>query len=510
MTGTVRSAFFVLLLSLGGCSAGFVITRARAFLRVVMAVALMSAIGGISSVYAQPKGADDESREPGFVEDRTRSHETWNQPIRNFEKDDKPRSEPAGQDMETIRKNLRNAINTRSNLRQSRSSGSKTNRLPDTSGDGPSLRDKAKAAADFPTPHSLDEAPSHSASPKAGKAGALDEAWDGEPGSPIEAKRGDFNKFMDEMEDFRRDPENVPDPRGHCYAYSSSGSMSECENQPKVYEVSTDCAPCASNVKDVNDLRKQLWHLATQTWIDLEVLDEEKVKYIKAKKDKNERSAADYKHVVDSLQKGLERMDEMAKVLEPLLEEAERALKECEEQCKKKPKLPIVETIIEDKSVTEEITDYDCSVKPYTGPTKYPEAQQLLIDNYNAHCLQSNLRQAINSRQSLDQERKNTRQAREGAFIPNDEPSLHEKAKSKTQQRMHAAEATKPKAKTMAPPSHSSSGSMSSSPTPATDQGGTSESEPAPLPTFVPPPVETVYEEYNCNANTGECVKISP
>lgn len=49
-------------------------------------------------------------------------------------------------------------------------------------------------------------------------------------------------------------------------------------------------------------------------------------------------------------------------------------------------KLPEPVTVYEDRSGHQETTPYDCSVKPYMGRTNRSQAQQALIDNYNANC----------------------------------------------------------------------------------------------------------------------------
>ena len=87
-------------------------------------------------------------------------------------------------------------------------------------------------------------------------------------------------------------------------------------------------------------------------------------------------------------------------------------------------------------------------------------------------------------------------------------------AKSRTaiqmRNRMYEAEITKPKPKpttttSTRKPSSTSTTTTTGEPT----QTGDPVSEPS-LPTFKPPPVTTEFKEFNCNANTGECVEITP
>ena len=171
---------------------------------------------------------------------------------------------PAGPDMETFRKNLRGAINTRANLRQRRSPGSQTDDLPEAYDEGPDLRDKARK--------------------KAGEART-------------------------------RAARTRPKPKPRAAARHPAAPSGAAATTDGGAPHETPDTPPGTAVTGTSETP----HTTT---------------------------AADGPA----------------------------------------PPRPPIENVHEERGTHQAVDTYDCSVKPYTGPTRNKQAQQALIDNYNAHC----------------------------------------------------------------------------------------------------------------------------
>ena len=372
--------------------------------------------------------------------------------------------DPSGPDLEGFRKNLQDANQTRSNPRQPR-------------------RRDAKAPKAKPAPES---------------------SGSNEPPEP-DLKTSDYNILDDDFLDkMYEDPPEPPEPD-----LKTSGP--DPFDHPPIpgFSVTAKCSACVSKVDSVNTLSATMRDVWSQMWVMKDHLDNT------SSGEPGSPAFAVDREEFTSIEEDMHRLSKVLEIVLDRLEKAQRELKECEKNCDRRQTFipPPVETIYEDRSVATETTDYDCGVKPYTGPTKRPQAQQALIDNYNAHCLQQELRQAINRRQGLDQERKDSREGRGEEVTPDGRDSLRGKARAKAGGAMQRAARTRPRPKptpkpTSAMPGTSQAGTSAKQPT-ADAAPSADPTTPATASTFTPPAVETVDEErtvkeevstYDCGA----------